>query len=540
MSDPVSLKTAPLAGQALSGQFGARLLDLTGETTPWQRRLWSVGTVLALRELHEAGTWVDAQVVSPAALRWLCRDLERLAGDDAGLGTPEVRKQLREALRADLSRHSSRLHELIAIVDELYISRWTAAADDLVAVSSERLARAIVAHLLDRGYSMGFLHRTLRRRIAAGSTVGDFLAEAARLASASPRRFEVMVPFLVIPQQQLAEGLPQWRTGPQVRDWLAAHAPGDAIRQNGAFLYSVDAMDPYAAGRKAGEILDHLLARSSFLRRRRSGLTPLGRLWVAGLDESLPLEPPARGVDILSLRKDETLYRIVDEDLLDKVLELAAPLNRGSRGAAVAGGWAALESLLYHAGDPADRKDGRAIAAARMAALVTCSWPRAELTALSHAHKPENPDLLARQLATATSNRARAVAVASALRSGRAIATEHPADAAAAARMTALVAFPQRSLLGIRTAVEGTLRRLYRQRNIVLHGGSTQAVALDATLRTCAPLVGAGLDRIAHAYLADRVLPLALAARAETRLALAGPKGTGQITDLLEQEVLAA
>ncbi|MDX6420952.1 MAG: hypothetical protein QOG28_5572, partial [Trebonia sp.] len=506
MSNLVSLGTVPHAGQPLGGQFGARLLDLTGETTPWQRRLWSMGTVLALRELHEAGPWVDAQVLSPAALQWLCRDLERLAGDDAGLGAPELRRQLREVLRADLSQHSRqrrRLHELIALIDESYVPRWTAAAHSPEGVSFERLARAVAAHLLDRGYSMGFLHRTLRRRIATGATVGDFLAEAGQLASASPRQFEVLVPFLIVPQQQLAEGLPQWRPRPQVRDWLAAHAPGDAVRQNGAFLYSIEAMDPYTAGRQVGEILDRLLARSSFLRRRRSGLTPLGRLWVAGLDESLPLEPPARGVDILSLRKDGTLYRIIDEDLLDNVLELAAPLNRGARGPAVAGGWAALESLLYHAGDPADRKDGRAIAAARMAALVTCSWPRAELTALSHAHKPATPDLLARQLANAASNRERAIAVASVLRSGRTLATKHPADAAAAARMSALVASPQRSLLGVRTTVEGTLRRLYRQRNIVLHGGSTQAVALDATLRTCAPLVGAGLDRIAHAYLAD-------------------------------------
>jgi hypothetical protein len=295
-------------------------------------------------------------------------------------------------------------------------------------------------------------------------------------------------------------------------------------------------MDPYAAGRKAGEILDGLLARSSYSRRNRSGLAPAGRLWVLGLNESLPLDPPARGVDIVSLQKELTLYRVVDEDLLDNALELAAPLNRGARGPAVAG-WAALEALLYHPGDPADRKDGRAIAATRMAAIVTSSWPRAELTALSYAHKPATPDLLTRQLANSTSNRERAIAVAAALRKGRAIAAKHPADAAAAARMGALVASPQRSLLGVRALVEGSLRRLYRQRNIVLHGGSTQAVALDATLRTCAPLVGAGLDRIAHAYLADRVLPLTLAARAETRLAL---KGAAQITDLLEQAALVA
>jgi hypothetical protein len=65
MSNLVSLGTVPLADQVISGQFGARLLDFTGETTPWQRRLWSLGTVLALRELHEAGPWVDTQVLSP-------------------------------------------------------------------------------------------------------------------------------------------------------------------------------------------------------------------------------------------------------------------------------------------------------------------------------------------------------------------------------------------------------------------------------------------------------------------------------------------
>jgi hypothetical protein len=544
MSNSVSLRTVPLTGQVLGGRFGARLLDFTGDTTPWQRRLWSLGTALALRELYEAGPWVDAQVLSPGALQWLCRDLERLAGDDAGLGAPEVRRQLREVLHADLSEHSRhrrRLRELIAIIDESYIPRWTAAIDAPQAVSWERLARAVAAHLLDCGYSMGFLHRTVRRLIVAEATVGDFLAEAGQLASASPREFEVLVPFHSMPQRQLlAEELPEWRTGPQAREWLAVNSPSDAVYQNGAFLYFIEAMDAYAAGRKAGEILDRLLARSSFLRRKRSGLRPIGRLWVASLDESLPLEPPARGVDILSLQKNRTLYRVIDEDLLDNALELAAPLNRGARGPAVAGGWAALESLLYHAGDPADRKDGRAIAAARMAALVTCSWPRAELTALSHAHKPTTPDLLAQQLTNAASNRERAIAVASAFRSGRTVATNHSADAAAAARMRSLVTSPQRSLLGARAAVEGTLRRLYRQRNIVLHGGSTQAVALDATLRTGAPLVGAGLDRIAHAYLADRVLPLTLAARAETRLALAGSKGTAQITDLLEREVVAA
>jgi serine/threonine-protein kinase len=81
--------------------------------------------------------------------------------------------------------------------------------------------------------------------------------------------------------------------------------------------------------------------------------------------------------------------------------------------------------------------------------------------------------------------------------------------------------------------VEGSLRRLYRLRNIVLHGGAIQPVSLNATLRTAAPLVGAGLDRIAHAHLVRQVDPLALAAAAELRLKLAGTPEAPSITDLI-------
>jgi hypothetical protein len=538
MNNPGSVRAAPLTGHAFGEHLAARLLDFTADTTPWQRRLWDLGTVLVLKEVYEAGQWIDAQVLSEAAMHWLCHDTERLVGKDLGVGEPEVRRQLRDTLRADLSEHSRhrrRLYELIHLINEEYVTRWAAAAGAPQGVSPERLAEAVATHMLDHGYSMGFVHRTVRQLVAAGATTGDLLDEAAKLAGASPRQFEVLVPFVAVPQRQLlAEGLAEWRDGSQVRAWLAQHTPGDSVRHNGAFLYSIQAMDPYAAGRRAGELLDRLLARSSYTRRSRSGLKPAGRLWVESLGESLPLEPPARGVDVLSLQKERTLYRIVEQDLLDDALELAAPLNRGTPGPAVAGGWAALESLLHDPSDQGDRKDGRVIAAARMAAMVTCSWPRAELTALSYAHHPASPDLLAQQLATTTTNRERAAMVAAAFQAGRPLATQHVTDTAATSRMTALVAEPRQSLQAVHTIIERSLRRLYRQRNIVLHGGSTQSVALNATLRTAAPLVGAGLDRIAHAYLVDHVLPLALAARAELRLGLVGARNAPPVTDLLE------
>lgn len=544
MNKSATVSAASLTGHPFGRRFTARLMDFSVRDMPWHRRLWSPGTILTLRELLEAGSWVDAQVLSPTALLWLCGDLERLAGEDAGIGGPEVRRQLRAALRADLSkysRHRRRLLDLISLIEESYLSRWAGAVDSERGVSAERLARAVAAHLLDSGYSMSFLYQVFRQHEKDSATVGDLLRETSRLATAQPRQFEVLVPFLAVPQRQtLAEGLREWRSGPQVREWLATHAPGEAPRQYGAFAYSIRAMDPHAAADKARESVDLLLARSSLTRRNRSGLKPLGTLRVAGLDAWLPLETPSRGVSLLSLQKERTLYQVTEGDLLDSAIELAAPLNRGSRVAAVAGGWAALESLLHHPGDPADRREGRVVAAVRMAAIVTGSWPRAEMTALSYAHRPEEPDLLAGQLALAKSNRMRAATVAAALQAGRQLSARAAGDAAAAARMASLVAAPRRSLTGVRAAVEGSLRRLYRQRNIVLHGGSTESVALDAALRTAAPLVGAGLDRVAHAYLVDGTAPLALAATAETSLALAGAQDAPLITDLLERGVARA
>jgi hypothetical protein len=538
MSTPSHSTAALLSGDAFGEHVVARLLDFTANTTPWQRRLWDLGTVLALREVHEAGQWLDAQVISEAALRWFCRVLERLVGRDRGVGESEVRRQLRDTLQADLSEHSRhrrRLDQLINLINEGYLDRWAAAANSPAGVSAERLSRAVACHLLDCGYSPGFLHRTFRIMTEGINTVGDLLAKAAELANATPRHFEVLVPFTAVPQyRELAEGLPEWRSAAQVRAWFAVQSPGNSIRQTGAFLYSIEALDPYAAARRAGEFLDRLLARSSYTRRKRSGLEPVGRVWVGGLGEPLPLRLAARGVDVLSLERERTLYQIIERNLLDDALELAAPLNSGTPGPAVAGSWAALESLLYHPGDEGDRKEGRAIAATRLAALVTCSWPRAELTALSYRHKPASPDLLAQQLAKATTNRERAIAVASALQAGRPIETELPADAAAAARMAGVVAMPRQSLNDIRVVIEGSLRRLYRQRNIVLHGGSTQSVALNSTLHTAAPLVGAGLDRITHAFLVDEVSPLDLAAKAELRLRLVGEHGSPTVTDLLE------
>ena len=108
-----------------------------------------------------------------------------------------------------------------------------------------------------------------------------------------------------------------------------------------------------------------------------------------------------------------------------------------------------------------------------------------------------------------------------------------PSDAAAVERMRGVLSAPYLKLHDIQAHATNALLRLYRQRNLVLHWGKTDAVALRASLRTAAPLVGAGMDRIAHAWFVQKIRPLELAARARISLAVIGTRPGTNCLDLL-------
>jgi hypothetical protein len=117
---------------------------------------------------------------------------------------------------------------------------------------------------------------------------------------------------------------------------------------------------------------------------------------------------------------------------------------------------------------------------------------------------------------------------------GQPLSLTSESDRLAEKRGRELMAQPRQFLRGIEQQIERTLRRLYRQRNLVLHWGRMNAVSLRATLRTAAPLVGAGVDRIAHAWFLNQTNPLELAARAKVRLELLGSAGSSSPLDLLD------
>jgi hypothetical protein len=546
------VSTAPSGPGSVTGEYDsfllARLADFfTEDAIQWPRRLWDVGSVLALEEVWEAGTWESLGVLTPAAVDWQRNELRKVIGPDVGLGDRELRRELTAILSVrlpDPSPARRRLGQLIQHARLGYLDRWQIALAAEPKPKVERLSRTVAAHLLDLGYSQAFLSRWVHDLRRHRATAEKVIAAAADLARNEPRDFEVLVALTKIPQREsLATGLDTWRSKASVSQWLQEHGYSTAgVRVGGGFLFTFRARDAHGAAAQARAMVDRLIARSTFLRRDRDGVEAVPHVWVAGHQTPIPLATPARGADVLSLAHEGHMYRVAgDRSQVDDALELAAPINRGALGPAVAGGWAAVESLLTHPDDPRDdERFGKAVAADRLATVITCSWPRAELTSLAYHHTPSDPgDRIVTALAQCHTNMERARIIADGIGDGAQLefaGRRNPgSERAAAARMQGLIADPRRTLLDVESALRIAIRRLYRSRNIVLHGGSTQGVAMDASLRTAAPLVGAGLDRIVHAVLTEGLSPLDLAARAEVSLQLVGGETGHSIVELLER-----
>ena len=119
-------------------------------------------------------------------------------------------------------------------------------------------------------------------------------------------------------------------------------------------------------------------------------------------------------------------------------------------------------------------------AAADLASLVACSFPRAELTPLAYAYVAENDGQLAADLRAAQSNRSKCRLLADAIADGSDLAFAQNSDRAALMRMRGLLSDPRAVLGRVSGYVEEAVRRLYRQRNLVLHAGRTDSVAMTA------------------------------------------------------------
>lgn len=513
----------------------ARLLEYSGRRTPWQRRLWNPGMVTVLQELLEAVEFLGDGHLRPKSVGDLAHRAEIRAGKDLGIGSPSFRAGLTRCLKKihedALGRH--KLEHFIQTISPGYLRRWREAiADNPGAISPERASRVLAGHLLGLGFSPERLHRWVWKLRSAGEVQSPLeLFEAAEELSRWTRRtWEVLVPVENIERDD--QVMPaQWLEPTQVSRWIAMNAAGASHRGPGGFLLRIEALDPFAAVEVASDLIESLSARIAVGKPGMVRFSVGSTAWVAGRRGEFHLDRPRRQVDIHSIAQQNSLFSIESESIdgrMRSALDLLASLETGAPGAAVAGGWAAIEAVLA-------RSDASNIDAAHdLAALVACSFPRAELTPLAYAYRNEHADQLALEIASASTNRERCGLLADAIRSGREPEFQKPGDQACAARMVRLLADPKHELAVVMGSAEEAIRRLYRQRNLVLHAGVTNSVAMTPTLRTVPPIVGAGFDRIVHDVLTTgNREPAKLVARAHVELELCGKPGGAPPWDLL-------
>jgi hypothetical protein len=516
------------------------MLDFFATSTPWQRRLWNVGALMALEEIVEASEAVRDRALGQASVDWFRESLRGRLGRDPGIGGRQQLASIQSALQTRIAA-GGESHRLLAHVvtdvRECYLCRWRDALDQPNhGQQPERVARALASHLLDAGVSQDHLHRWLTYlRDHDGEThdAASIAKEAHELLQARPKRFRILVLFetsfprgITPPPEVLRrEAAARWLVERRL-DSLAA-----GVEHHGGLLLQLKASDQEAAVEKAADIADAIIARAAVGARHE--LRVYQSCFVAGQRERRYRLRPRRRVDVRALERQDRLT--VDlygssEDPVDSALRLLSHLDRSSPETAVAGGWSAIESLLSAPGDD----EGNVLAADRLAALVACAWPRAELTILAWRRIEMIDDRLSERLRAAASNEGKAALIASEISAGTWLHLTDASDETAERRMAKLIAHPAAVLSDVESHAVVAFRRFYRQRNLVLHGGRTTAVALRASLRTAAPLIGAGMDRIVHARLVAGTHPLDLAARARLEIARAGSADAPPLSALLE------
>jgi hypothetical protein len=523
-----------LVGNDYSQHVFTRLFDFFTVNSQWQRRLWNVGLVLALRELDEAIEAQHLRALSGEAVRWLAESIKGRLKDDPGVGTEAERKALTRLLEGDLSFEGVPhrvLRQYTADIESMYLDRWEKTLrNGTTKPSRERAARALGAHLLDGGFSQQALREWLDDLAddARSLELADVVLEAKALSKRPKQDFQVLLLYERTPPgtSPRPEG---WTKMRQVRQWLDANGIGAGYapnRAHGGIVIKITSPDVYSAVGEAASIADRFAARVAV--GTRSEMLALRETFVAGTPRPLPLRR-SRRVGVHSLDRHKTLYDRSGDPAIDSALELVSHLDYGQGPVAVAGGWSAVEYLLS---GPGDAKN--VLAADRLAALVACSWPRAELTTIARNRIQKIDDALSAKLAGLATNKDRCDRLLLEMRTEGSLDLAFQSDRAALHRIDRLVGDPASVLNDVRGHAQESLRRLYRQRNLVLHGGRTRGVGLEATLRTVAPLVGAGVDRVVHAYLTAKVDPLQTAARAEFELQRAGRPGAPEVTALLE------
>lgn len=515
----------------------ARLRNFFHHRTPWQRSLWSIGTVTGILELLEYCKFGAEAGQSNEGMRYAAKALAKQVERDQGVGGEAVRSALVGAIAPfrdvqtgkgyPSEAERDRLRHFADRVSHDYLKRWSTAWDGPQKPEVEFASRCIAAHLLDWDFSASYLDNWLKRFTNTATPLASIIEEANSLMNQPKRAWTVCIPAQSAPARLIEHE--SWLDATATSNWLKSRS-FPAPMQAGSMLVTVAAYDPWGAVLLANELFTRTQARARLGLRTSHPLSALGKAFVEGEPQTFQLQEPRRKVEIPNLSSSDAMGAVThygDAGPLDDAFELAATMYDSPPGPAITGGWAAIEGLLFR-----PRETGAQKAADRMAAIIACSFPRAELQTLSNTLARGTTEIGKEFSSLPRPRWARHLEEL--IGSGRHIQFNDHSDQAAFQRLQEMAARPGEVVVRVGDYVAGALRRLYNQRNIIMHSGRFQSCALATTIRTTPSLVGAGLDRITHGQ--GRAVPitaLELAARAEIEIGLLGKPGGRSLSDLL-------
>jgi hypothetical protein len=522
--------------------------ELADSRTPWHRGLWQPGTVVLLDEVVEAvlGTW-NGSLTSDEAMKDVIRAAIEQVRRDPGVGDISVRDALNSLLNSLLPSGNTRskptaelqqsLERTIAFIERCrtgYFLRWIEHERDggVTAEEVELTARLLVAHLFDEGFHRNHVHGWL---MAADkrSDLSAVLSKAREMLLQPPREYEFMVGLTRAPAEVRESFGDLWLDSETYTDRFRAAAnfrrrpvPREGA---GAVNWKTEARDPHAAMYELLEWQQKLLARVQLgFGQAEKVEFEADVIDIATNRVRTPLED-LRSIRLPSIQRNRLFIGGDESDQqLDGAIALLAAQSGEVRGASIASVWAAAEGVLGRPGgkgtDVADR----------LADIVTCSFPRAEIGELARTWLDNNEGELADALRDqASADQARIMSAH--LTTHGDPGFELASDKAAVKRYVQLASQPEAVLKRVRSYYSGVFRRLYYQRNFIMHAAKFDSVTLGVSVRTAPALVAAALDRVVNAQHGKMpVPPLTLAARAENELNMVGKTGAHPIYLLLD------
>lgn len=298
---------------------------------------------------------------------------------------------------------------------------------------------------------------------------------------------------LVRPPQDDIRSLQNWLPAKSVREWLSQQGLNGPKRLHGGILYETQQWDLDSAVLNVAKAVNRLRQRALL----KTGRAPEfhGKAWIKGVKTARILPDVSQIGRALApayeFGDDAQVEAAASEDRLEVAIDLlqAALSEPGPSAAGIL--WAALEGLLAAPGDPDKIQVCRRAADISLVALIRTSMQVSIGTLLSRC-----PDEALSQRIRSLGQQGGIVEFEQSIRRGDHHTITH--------RSTRLMLSHARSLLDIdvlqtmRMELEQTFRGLYRQRNLILHGGIMDAPLLNGIFRSSAPLVTAVINRYAR------------------------------------------